>query len=46
MCLPAEVLRDVLWVVEIFKAALIHDCSPNPVFFFLYSKILPVTRMI
>ena len=22
-----------------------HDCSPIPVFFFLYSKILPVTKM-
>ena len=23
----------------------VHDCSPMPVFFFLYSKILPVTKM-
>ena len=23
----------------------IHDCSPIPVFFFLYSKIFPVTKM-
>ena len=28
-----------------FKAAPLHDCSPIPVFCFLYSKILPVTKM-
>ena len=46
MCLPGEVLRDMLWVVERFKVALIHDCSPIPAFCFLYSKMLSVTKMI
>ena len=38
----------VCWLAKfhVFTAALrIHDCSPIPVFCFLYSKILPVTKM-
>ena len=33
-------VRADVFVCRLLKAALIHDCSPIPVFFFLYSKIL------
>ena len=32
-------------VKQVKEGCTIHDCSPIPVFCFLYSKILPVTKM-